>query len=538
MSEEKRTRLDRRPEARSFTVERLLRHVRDGEIRIPGFQRPLRWRTSHVLDFFDSVYRGFPVGTLLFSKGKATAATVQLGAFRVDAPEMSDALFVVDGQQRVTALAAAILHPDERPRGGVHAIWFDLENERFRRLEVATPPPTWIPLNIAGNRRATLKWAAEWPLRTERPELIERAFDLNETLEKYEIPGYIVDRASEAALRTIFKRVNSSGVPMKESEVFQALYGGEVPRPIDAAIARIQSETAFGAIDAEWFLRCLKSVEGLAPRDKFRDLEENAVDAEAVRRTEISLLRTIEFLVEDAKIPHFRMLPYSLPLIVLARYFHLHPDPTARARRLLARWVWRGALSEAHSGSSDATVRDLTSRVVEDPFASIEGLLRTVPAAVPELARCRDVRWNGRFAFSRAVAVALFHRRPRDPATGDPVTREELQSLLDERELGEVAVDALNGSHGVIGGRVLLKDRDTLSLLKDAPAEVLASHLLDETAAAALRRGDADGFLQARSNLLDVWLGEFYGALTGMEESDRLPITEIVRRVDTMAAAS
>lgn len=86
VSNEKTIRLERRPEARPFTVERLLLDVRDGKIRVPEFQRPLRWRSSHVLAFFDSIYRGFPVGTLLFSKGGAGAATLQLGPVREVAP--------------------------------------------------------------------------------------------------------------------------------------------------------------------------------------------------------------------------------------------------------------------------------------------------------------------------------------------------------------------------------------------------------------------------------------------------------------------
>jgi uncharacterized protein with ParB-like and HNH nuclease domain len=61
------TALQRRPEARGFRVELLLQEAAGGRLRIPAFQRPLRWRARNVIEFLDSIRRGFPVGELLHS---------------------------------------------------------------------------------------------------------------------------------------------------------------------------------------------------------------------------------------------------------------------------------------------------------------------------------------------------------------------------------------------------------------------------------------------------------------------------------------
>jgi len=37
-----------------------------GHVRVPSFQRGLRWEASDVQDLFDSIYRGYPIGSLLF----------------------------------------------------------------------------------------------------------------------------------------------------------------------------------------------------------------------------------------------------------------------------------------------------------------------------------------------------------------------------------------------------------------------------------------------------------------------------------------
>ena len=92
--------LERRPEAKAFQIDDLLTQVPDGAIRIPPFQRGLKWEDKDRLELCDSIYRGYPVGTLLFWKHSAPAARIPLGRLTVDAPARSDTLWVVDGQPR------------------------------------------------------------------------------------------------------------------------------------------------------------------------------------------------------------------------------------------------------------------------------------------------------------------------------------------------------------------------------------------------------------------------------------------------------
>src|ERR1700716_3494984 len=105
-----RSRLHLRPEADTETVVELVEMVRRGAVRVPSFQRPLRWKAGDVVALFDSVYQGYPIGSFLLRKGKAEAARVRIGPLRIDAPETHSALWVVDGQQRLTALAAGLAH--------------------------------------------------------------------------------------------------------------------------------------------------------------------------------------------------------------------------------------------------------------------------------------------------------------------------------------------------------------------------------------------------------------------------------------------
>lgn len=87
-------------EVKQTAVSQILADVRSDKIAIPELQRPFVWKTSQVRDLMDSLYHGYPVGYLITwqsvgakLKGGQVAAHQQI---------------LIDGQQRVTALRAAI----------------------------------------------------------------------------------------------------------------------------------------------------------------------------------------------------------------------------------------------------------------------------------------------------------------------------------------------------------------------------------------------------------------------------------------------
>ena len=82
-------------------IETLLTWVKSGEIAIPEIQRPFVWNGTKVRNLLDSLYRGYPVGYLIAWRNP----TVRLK----DGSKSSGKRILIDGQQRVTALMAALL---------------------------------------------------------------------------------------------------------------------------------------------------------------------------------------------------------------------------------------------------------------------------------------------------------------------------------------------------------------------------------------------------------------------------------------------
>lgn len=83
------------------SIETLLSWINAGEIAIPEIQRPFVWDSSKVRDLIDSLYQGYPIGYIIAWRNPSVRLK--------DASRSEGKKILIDGQQRVTALMAAIL---------------------------------------------------------------------------------------------------------------------------------------------------------------------------------------------------------------------------------------------------------------------------------------------------------------------------------------------------------------------------------------------------------------------------------------------
>ncbi len=79
----------------------LIDNIDMGIIGLPDIQRPFVWKAAKVRDLFDSMYKGFPVGYLLFWENGLENGHKPIG---VDKKQEVPNLLIIDGQQRLTAL--------------------------------------------------------------------------------------------------------------------------------------------------------------------------------------------------------------------------------------------------------------------------------------------------------------------------------------------------------------------------------------------------------------------------------------------------
>ncbi len=99
-----------------YLIETIMTWVKSGEIAIPEIQRPFVWEAAKVRDLMDSLYQGYPVGYIIAWRNPSVKLK--------DGGMAEGKKILIDGQQRVTALRAAI--------GGQQVVNQDYRTVRIR----------------------------------------------------------------------------------------------------------------------------------------------------------------------------------------------------------------------------------------------------------------------------------------------------------------------------------------------------------------------------------------------------------------------
>jgi hypothetical protein len=512
-----------RPITDARSVSELVELARLGRLRIPPFQRRFRWYGNDIERLFDSVRRGYPIGSFLLWERAAEAGHVDFGPLRVEAPELQDAWWVVDGQQRLTSLVGVLASP---PGGGVEFdLYYDLSAEAFRRPGSRRPRQDWIPLRKVIDTNDFLSWLLAFREEGASGEQVQAATELGNRLRDYKIPIWVVRDATEQELRDIFDRMNTFGRRLTQAEVFQALHAATSdaePADLRGLVEEVR-DIGFGSLQQDTVLRALLAARGGDPYRDFHGEFEGEDPAEAFAATAAALRRTVDFLQREAGVPHLRVLPYVYVVPVLTRFFALHGEASARNRILLRRWLWRDAVAGGSGGSGAASVLQRAARAIdEDEDASVQRLLALVPTgeqAHLDLASHQLNRAAGR------INVALLDRlHPLDLRDGKEV---DVAALLEEGELLRVALKA--GRVDSVAGVFLhapLRDDEIAEAFAGAPDEVLASHGLDRKGVVAAD-GDLGKLVASRANTLAGVLLVRLRTLIEPAASDRPAITSL-----------
>jgi hypothetical protein len=200
-------------------IETILAWVNSGEIAIPEIQRPFVWDSSKVRDLMDSLYQGYPIGYVIAWRNP----NVKLK----DGSLSEGKKVLIDGQQRITALTAAILGQyviNKNYQRVKIKIAFNPLEEKF---EVQNPAilkdKTWLHdiTDAFSGKVSLLKLVRDYSaLNPEIDEdLIENSFSRLISIVKK--PIGMIELAPELDIETvteIFIRINSKGVVLSQAD--------------------------------------------------------------------------------------------------------------------------------------------------------------------------------------------------------------------------------------------------------------------------------------------------------------------------------
>lgn len=215
-------------------IETLLVWVKSGEIAIPEIQRPFVWDASKVRDLMDSLYKGYPVGYVITWLNP----TVRLK----DGSTAVGKKILIDGQQRVTALTAAILGDyvvnKEYKRIRIRIAFNPIEEKFDVQTPVIFKDKTWIAdisevLNGSVNSFAFINEYLQQNPEVDQNKVVEAINNLF-NLTKKQIG--LIDLAGDLDIETvteIFIRINSKGVVLSQADFVMSKiaandsYGGQ-----------------------------------------------------------------------------------------------------------------------------------------------------------------------------------------------------------------------------------------------------------------------------------------------------------------------
>jgi hypothetical protein len=218
----------------TYPVDRIISLLRSGRLALPEFQRDFVWSPAKVVELLDSVSRGWPVGSLLLLRGPQpfeAKSIDQAPSLRGDVD-----VFVLDGQQRITALYHALANVSDvcyyvdfkvlAEGGQEYILWkrrVQFEREAGTAKERARRRIALI--NEVADNELFFAWQSNLSGEVAREVLSLREQHLSGLKSKvYRLPVVELEHEIELeALARIFETINRTGVKLNAFDLMVAV---------------------------------------------------------------------------------------------------------------------------------------------------------------------------------------------------------------------------------------------------------------------------------------------------------------------------
>jgi hypothetical protein len=256
------------------TIASLMDGIERNVIALPDLQRPFVWEDTKVRDLLDSLFLGFPVGTLVLW---LTANEREARALGASDPALRATTLIIDGQQRLTSLYAVTRGQEVRGRDGKRrniTIAFRPRDGRFEVADAAIrSDPEYLP-NVtelwdgkrsgAQIRRDLLNGLRDKGRAVDQTyeDAVERNLEIARSIEYYRFPTIDIreltnDENAEEDVSEIFVRINNQGKRLGQADFVLTLlsvFHGELRDRIEER-AREMSQDGLILVDAQQVLR-------------------------------------------------------------------------------------------------------------------------------------------------------------------------------------------------------------------------------------------------------------------------------------------
>ena len=382
-----------------ITIRDVLDQVIRGQVRIPAFQRGFVWEPDRVAYLMDSIYKGYPFGSLLFWRTREQLRVERdLGPFELPEPKADYPVdYVLDGQQRLTSIFGVFQSElSMKPDVAWLNIYFDLKADTGAQ---DTQFAALAPNEIDNARHFPLKSlfdtvAYRTATKGLSDELAERIDKMQAVFKETRIPVQFSHTGDRATVAIIFERINRQGVELDTLQLLSAWTWSE-DFALQEQFADLAEElTPFGfrdvGEDTTLLLRCCSAV---LTKDASPEALVNLNGAK-VRESFDSIMNGVRYAVDylrmNFKAEDLANLPFSTMLIPLSVFFAVSGNKEMKysneQRTTINRWFWRSAFSRRYSS----------------------GVIRNLNTDIAEMANLRDGTPSALGDFTTAVDAKFF----------------------------------------------------------------------------------------------------------------------------------
>ncbi|MBY3070737.1 DUF262 domain-containing protein [Rhizobium laguerreae] len=425
-----------------LTIRKLINRVNSGDIRIPAFQRDYVWEADQVAFLLDSIYKGFPIGTIILWKtDNRLKSEKKLGAFNLPDPQKDYPVnYVLDGQQRITSLFS-VFQTDLKPVNDEFTdVYFDMlakddmQESLFLCLtESEVDPERHFSVKSlfdpAPYRAATLKLSEE---------NLNKVVSLQDRFKEYLIPNETFESGDRNKVAIVFERINRAGTPLEIFELLTAWSWSddfdlvEKFRSLQAQIAEhgyedlcndqdLQLRICAGVIHGKTTPSDIIGLKGEDIRQRFSEIERGIIGA-------------IDFLKRELDVQQYKLLPFPGIMVPLSAFFATekaegHPY-TDKQKQVITKWFWRALFSRRFS--SDVNERQAADIVEFRRLKENENHEFRLPRAE------NAVFFMGNFsagnANSKTLILLLNSRRPHSFVSGAKIDTSKILKKASQHE--------------------------------------------------------------------------------------------------------
>lgn len=431
------------------TIRTAIEKILSGSIRIPAFQRGFVWSSENVSFLMDSIYRKYPIGSvLLWRTSTRLEKERDLGPFTLAEPEKDYPVdYVLDGQQRLTSIFS-VFQNTLKPNSSTEqfAIYFDLEapdgaleDQFLNIIEGEVDESRYFPLRSIFDAGDFFSKANNL-----NEDNKNKAIELQRRFQEFQIPLEIIEFDNKEEIAIIFERINRAGIQLDAFQLLSAwTWSSEFD--LNEAMAELEAELSpFGfsdlAGDPNLIMKCCAAVVvGDAQLKNVVNLHGPTV------REQFDIIRNgitgaIDFLKRNLNVENLKVMPYPAMIVPLSAFFATDKafgvNPNIEQLSNLVKWYWRSCISRRYSsGVGRAHSVDITymQKLKEDsssqPLPSTRAL---------DLTYFLENKFSMSNVNSKILINILSQRKPLNLLSGSPIDVKKVLQLGNRNEFHHI----------------------------------------------------------------------------------------------------